>query len=228
MTIDTRTPAEIAYDAARLSRAPIAQPAEAPHDVMTRIFEMLEEDEEQPEAPAEDDDSFYDTIGHPNCPDCTPQRDCPACTAKLDAAHQAVRDRAAAAPTATERAQILLEGLEMPDGDLIFDLIKDDRLVSYTWYRCIDWVLWRQANGLPVKRLNDDDDTPAAINARWNAARELLNRPHTWHSDNVSGREIGMGQTIADWERTPEQRAELREQNELMIKIFEAIERNMA
>jgi hypothetical protein len=158
------------------------------------------------------------------CPDCTEQKDCPACTARLEAEHQRVRARAAAADSATERAEILLEGCEAVDGDLIFDVLLEDRAASYVWYRCIDWVLWRQANGLPVKRCGTDDTVPAAINARYNAARDLWKRPHTWHTENIDGGELSMGNMIADWERTPAEEAELAQEMAILEKLIPLLE----
>jgi hypothetical protein len=124
----------------------------------------------------------------PRCTACTDTLDCPACTAKYEAERQQVHARAAAAPTITERADILLSNHEMPDGDQIFELLMDNHLASFVWYRAIDWVLWRQAHGKPVKRCGDEDDCPAAIDARYDQARALSSNianygPHTTDAD---------------------------------------------
>lgn len=156
------------------------------------------------------------------CANGTPERDCPACAAKYEAARQQVHARAAAAPTASERADILLSNHEMPDGDQIFDLLLEDHVVSYVWHRCIDWVLYRQRRGLPVKRMNEKDDCPAAIDARFSAARDYSSTRANWNP-NADGRLLSIGDTIERWERTPAQEAEIQRSNDLMIAILEAI-----
>jgi hypothetical protein len=157
------------------------------------------------------------------CANGTPDRDCPACTAKIEAKRQQIHARAAAADTATERAEILLENHETLNGDQIFDLILDDHLVSFTWYRCIDWVLWRQAQGKPVQRCGTDDTCPATIDARFSAARDYSSNSANWHP-NTDGKLIAVGGTIERWERTPEQQAEIDRTNEIMVKLFKALE----
>jgi hypothetical protein len=160
------------------------------------------------------------------CPNGTPERDCPACMAKYEAERRQVHARAAAAPTATERADILLSNHEMPDGNQIFDLLLEDHVVSYAWHRCIDWVLWRQAHGKPVQRCGTDDTCPAALDARFSQARDFAADSRNWHP-NTTDKEMAVickGQTIQDWERTPEEKAEIQHSNELLIEIFEALE----
>ncbi|HEU5102313.1 MAG TPA: hypothetical protein VFU22_24995 [Roseiflexaceae bacterium] len=207
MTIDTRTPAEIKYDAERDGSAYVKpQPAD---ERTAHALDELIEDEDGGE-----------------CPDCTPKRDCPACLAKYEAEQNAVRARAAAAETALERAEILLDNHEMPDGDQIFDVLLEDRFASFVWWRCIDWVLWRQANGKPVKRCGTDDDCPAAIDARFTAARDYAKNSKNW-SLHFDARLLNIGRTIEMWERTPEEQPRIRRTNETLIRLFEAIEADL-
>lgn len=160
------------------------------------------------------------------CANGTPKRDCPACTAKYEAQRQQVHARAAAAPTASERADILLNNHEMPNGDHIFDLLLEDHIVSYVWYRCIDWVLWRQAHGKPVKRCGTADDCPAAIDARYSQARALSSNRANYRAaaTDADMALLCKGEMIEKWERTPKEEAELNEETDLMISIFEEIE----
>lgn len=162
------------------------------------------------------------------CVNGTPERDCAACTAKIEAARQQVHARAAAAATATERATILLDNHEMPDGDQVFDLVQENSLVSYAWHRCIDWVLWRQAQGLPVKRCGDQDDVPATIDARYSAARDYSKDDRNIPTTPADVYLQCAGETIERWERTPEQQAEIDRTNDLMIELFKAIEARAA
>lgn len=159
------------------------------------------------------------------CAKGTPERDCPTHAAKYEAKIRRVRARAYAAPTATERATILLDDCEMPSGDDIFDLILENQIVHYVWARCIDWVLWRQAHGKPVNRMGDKDDCPAAIDARYNAAREYSSNSSNWGTRTDVGL-LSAGRTIEEWERTPEQAAELQRSNDLLVKILRLLEAN--
>jgi hypothetical protein len=160
------------------------------------------------------------------CPNGTPKRDCPACTAKFEAERKQIHARAAAAETATERVEILLDNHEVPDGDQIFDLLLEDQIAGYVWARCIDWVLWRQAHGKPVKRCGDEDDCPAAIDARYQAARVLSSTLENYRAAATVA-DVGLlcaGELIERWERTPEQQAQIDTENDLMISILEAID----
>jgi hypothetical protein len=74
---------------------------------------------------------------------------------------------------------------------------------SYVWFRCIDWVLYRQRNGLPVRRLNDEDTCPAAIDTRFNVARDHASDSAHWGLQG-GGRLLSMGHMIVDWARTPQ------------------------
>jgi len=162
----------------------------------------------------------------PRCTACTEALDCPACTAKYEAEREQVIARAAAAGTAKERAEILLENHETLNGDQIFDLMMEHDIAGFVWHRAIDWVLWRQAHGKPVKRCGDEDDCPAAIDARYNAARDFAANLANF-SPSSSERDVGLlcaGEMIAHWERTPAEDAALAADTDLMIKILEAID----
>lgn len=169
------------------------------------------------------DDNGDDDEEDTRCTACTYERDCPACQAKYEADRVQVIARAAAAPSATERAEILLENDETLSGDQIFDLLLEDRLVSFTWYRCIDWVLWRQAHGKPIKRCGADDDCPAAIDARFSAARDYNSNRANWNPD-ADGHMLCIGNMIKEWERTPEEQAKIQRSNQIMVEIFELLE----
>lgn len=167
----------------------------------------------------------YSKMGHPYCPTCTADKDCPACTAKIDAYEQAVRDYAQQASSVTKRVEILMDAHQLPSADLLFDMLLEDNTASYIWYRAIDWVLWRQANGLPVKRCGDDDSMPAELNARFSAARDYGRDSENW-KPSPDGRLIALGRMITEWERTPEEEAEhqrVMEILEVLIERFEQI-----
>lgn len=208
--MDTRTPAEIAYDSLKDGSA-YAKPDAGPFgtdvtDEMIAALEAIERRYEEEE-----------------CPDCTDDESCPACMAEYEAQRRHAHMRAALAPTARERARILLAAIEMPDGNQIFDLLLEDQVSSYLWYRCIDWVLYRQRQGLPVKRLNDEDDCPAAIDARFAAARDFAKDRNNWNPQ-ADINLLCKGQTIENWERTPAEEQALREETEALIRIFERLE----
>jgi hypothetical protein len=117
-----------------------------------------------------------------------------------------------------EKVAILFDAGRMPSGDQIFDLLLEDQITSYIWYRAIDGVLWRQSHGKPVKVLADPDHDSAAIDARYDAAREFASdancTPYTTETDVHL---LCEEQIIKGWERTD---AELKEDTDLMIEVL--------
>jgi hypothetical protein len=214
MTIDTRTPAEIAYDNLKSGAAYVK-----PSSLLLATADYIEEIELAREA----DRLLAEQDPDRCCPNGTPKRDCPACTAKFEAERQQIHARAAAAETATERVEILLDNHEVPDGDQIFDLLLEDQIAHYVWARCIDWVLWRQAHNKPVKRCGDEDDCPATIDARYDMARAFAADIRNY-SPTADVALACAGELIEKWERTPEQEDEIRRTNELLCKILEVID----
>jgi hypothetical protein len=114
------------------------------------------------------------------------------------------------APAITIRDHVLgllAELKTMPTGAQICDLLAEDQIANFVWWRCVDWVLYRLAHGLPVQRMNTDDDVPAAINAQFEEAKTRMYRarttgermsdifPRKWDLSNAT--------TIERWERTP-------------------------
>jgi hypothetical protein len=130
------------------------------------------------------------------------------------------------APTMREKVEILFEAGRMPSGDQIFELVLEDRIAHFIWARCIDWVLWRQAHGKPVKVLGDPDRTSATIDARYDAARDFATNPANF-SPSSSDRDVALacaGGIIRQWERTPEEQARIDRSNQDLSAILEAIE----
>lgn len=134
--------------------------------------------------------------------------------------------RAAAAPTMREKIEILMSAGLLPSGDQLFDLMLEDQVAHYVWMRCIDWVLWRQAHGKPVKRLADADDTSIELDARHDAARLLAGDLTNYGPDTPDDLVYTLcaGEMIERWERTPEQEAQIDKENQLMIDILTAID----
>jgi hypothetical protein len=130
------------------------------------------------------------------------------------------------APTMREKVEILFSAGRVPSGDQIFDLVLEDQIAHYAWMRAVDWVLWRQAHGKPVKVLGDPDRTSAAIDARYDAARAFNANPanFTPHSTEADVVLACAGAMIEQWERTPEQEAQIAKDNDLMIAILETID----
>jgi hypothetical protein len=207
MTIDNRTPAEIAYDSLKSGAA-------------------YSKSDYTPLSPAWE--AVLDITDDPDrcCPNGTPERDCPACTAKYEAERQQVHARATVATTARERVDILLEGSEVPNGDQIFDLLLEDEVAHYAWVRCIDWVLWRQAHGKPVKVLGEPDCTSPAIDARYSQARDKSKDIANYRAaaTTTDVHLLSAGEMIEKWERTPEEEAKIKEDADLMIAILELID----
>jgi hypothetical protein len=177
----------------------------------------------------------------PHCLTCGDDGDCPDCDVELEIAKEADRiiaeDRAMRAaddalaataddaPTMREKVEILFSAGRVPDGDHIFDLVLEDSIAHYAWLRCVDWVLWRQAHGKPVKVLGEPDRTSAAIDARYDAARDFA-RPDNC-SPYSTERDVALvcaGQIIKQWERTPAEQAEIAEDTDAIIKLLEDIE----
>jgi hypothetical protein len=129
------------------------------------------------------------------------------------------------APTMREKIEILFAAGQVPSGDQIFDLMLEDQIAHYTWLRAVDWVIWRLGHGKPVKVLGDPDRTSAAIDARYDAARDFASpkncMPYSTEADVALACAGGM---IRQWERTPAEDAALAEDTDLMIKILEAID----
>jgi len=134
--------------------------------------------------------------------------------------------KARQAPTMRERVDLLLDVGHLPDGNEIFDLVLEDRVVHYAWVRCIDWVLWRLAHGKPVKTLAQPDRDSTVIDARYDAARVLSSDTHNYSAASTEAdiHLLCAGELIEKWERTPEQEAEIAEDTDLIIRILTAID----
>jgi hypothetical protein len=129
------------------------------------------------------------------------------------------------APTMREKIDILFAAGQMPSGDQIFDLLMEDRVAHYAFIRAIDWVLWRLAHGKPVKVLGAPDRTSAAIDARFDAAREFASPKNCSPcSTDADVHLLCAGQMIQQWERTPERQAQIDKDNEMMMSILEECE----
>jgi len=204
MTTDLRSDAERRYDETRLSRQAAADP----------VVEILEavcgsEDEQDDDWTEEYQRGFHEG------------------RQSVMGDVQAILNNPDQPLTMRQKFEVLWEADDMPDGNAIYAMLLEDRIASYMWWRCVDWVLYRQRNGMSVLRCNGADDCPAEIDARFKAAQRTYARPGTW-PEAVDGHEVSMATAMDDWDRTPEQRAELRRQNELLIKIFEWIEAHAA
>lgn len=134
-------------------------------------------------------------------------------TAEMERRYDAARNgslyfrQQADEPTMYDTIGAILESCErMPSGDQIYELLLSDRVVSYAWWRAIDWILYRQSQGLPVGRMNTADENPAAIDARFRAARVFEERLFTSGAAAMSERDIHElcnWNTIERWERVP-------------------------
>lgn len=252
---DTRTAAEIAYDAERdgtlytkPGAALWAQLQALSPDEQIAVWDRVEEtmlakeaariladekridallDEIGPQILARwaEEDAADGLLDEAECPTCTPERDCPACTARYEA-DCLLAATADDAPTMRGKIEILMSAGQLPSGDQLFDLMIEDRVAHYLFLRTIDWVLWRQAHGKPVKTLAQPDRDSAVFDARHDAARVLASDltnygPHT-PDDLVYT--LCAGEMIEQWERTPEEKAQIDADNQLMIEILELVE----
>lgn len=148
MTLDNRTPAERAYDATALSthQDPDVEELAA---IVEEIGEILTEDWASEDYERGFHDGRQSVMGDVH--------------AVLNGTE----------PTLTMRQtfDLIWAADGMPDGNAIYAMLLEDRTAHYMWWRCVDWVLYRLRNGMPVKRANSDDDCPAEIDARFKAAQ---------------------------------------------------------
>lgn len=114
-------------------------------------------------------------------------------------ADQLLEDRA---PAPTMRDQILAmlaDCRAVPTGDQLFQLLIEDRLTWFIWWRAIDFVLYRQRSGLPVMPAGDRDTVPAALNAHFEAAaRQLAQRGAAL----PEGRALNIACAVERWKRS--------------------------
>jgi hypothetical protein len=221
MSIDTRTPAEIAYDATSLYLKPIDDADTPINEIERKVIAALFPDIADI-AITPDEQRAIDILLKRQPADeieIADEIDCILADMRLAVT-------ADDAPTMREKIEILFDASEVPSGDQIFDLVLEDRVAHYAWLRCVDWVLWRQAHGKPVKVLGDPDRTSAAIDARYDAARVLSSNLENYRAATTETdmHLLCAGDMIERWERTPEEEAEIQRSNDAIISILEECE----